>query len=332
MRPSMKNIQREPITFSAASAIERDYVYVAGKPDSVDSEVPFSRLFFFDEQRSGSAWVRHDLPGEDIASIAVGPALFGQPRVYCAMSKNGVVEYCWPGGSKLEAIDGAGVARVTAPIFGYVNEIRMINSRLYVCGAGGQIYRREADGWVHFASDFATPARAPAAGVIHESGRGLAHHFTSVDGVDGDDMYVVGHDGEIQYFDGRRWRQCEPVSDEILLRVRCVDHQTVWACGFNGTLLLGSAENGFKDVGAYDLNAIFHDLCVHEGHCYVASNQGLFRFDGKTILPLDFVFGNGDRDVMALDVKDGILWCFGYRSVARFDGHKWAFFAHPDNI
>jgi hypothetical protein len=328
----MKTSQKEPVTFLAACAIEKDYVYISGKPDVVDAEEQFSRLFFLDEQRPASPWVRHDLPGEDVVSIAVGVAMFGQPRVYSAMSKNGVIEHSWPGGSLVELIDGAGVARTAMPVYGYVNEIRSLGSNLFVCGGGGQIYRRERDAWEHIAPGFQTPARAPLGGAIHEKGSDLAHHFTSIDGPHGNDIYVVGHDGEVQHFDGHEWQQCDSSTDEILLRVRCADDDLVWACGFNGTLLRGNASQGFKNVSAYDMNVIFHDLCLYAGMPYLASNDGLFRFDGHRIESVPLQFADGDNAVCALDARDGVLWCFGYRAIATFDGGQWRHITHPDNV
>ena len=36
----------------------------------------------------------------------------------------------------------AGVARIELTVFSYVNAIREIAGRLYVCGSGGQVYMR----------------------------------------------------------------------------------------------------------------------------------------------------------------------------------------------
>ena len=41
---------------------------------------------------------------------------------------------------------------------------------------------------------------------------------------------------------------------------------------------------------------------------------------------------DGDTAVCAVDVRDGVLWCFGYRSLATFDGDTWQHIRHPDNV
>jgi len=320
----------EPVTFTAACAIEPDYVYVAGKPDSVDPDAPFTRLFFLDLQRPAAPWVHHDL-ADEVCSVAVGPALGAAKRTYCALAKNGGVEFTWPGGATVEQIEGAGVAVAAPPVYGYVDEVRLIGGALFVCGGGGQIYRRGAAGWSPLAPQFLTAAEAPQAGVIHAPRPELPHHFTSIDGYAADDLYVAGHGGEIQHFDGEGWQLCPSSTDEILLRIRCAADGTVWACGFNGALLRGRAGEDFVDVSAYTDNTIFHDVCVFNGVPYLASNDGLFRFDGQRIEPVALDLAGGEASVLALDQKGGVLWVFGYRSLAAFDGTAWRHFEHPDN-
>lgn len=184
----------EPVTFTAACAIERDYIYVAGKPDRMDSEGAFSRLFFFDEQNLSHPWALHDLPDWDVVSLCTHGNAFGAPRVYCALSRNGEIEYRWPGGEHVERIDEAGVARTALPVFGYVNAIREIAGQLYVCGFGGQVYMRVGSDWLHIAPAFKTPAQAPSAGLAVNSVNAEPHNFAAIDGFASDDIYVVGDD------------------------------------------------------------------------------------------------------------------------------------------
>lgn len=39
-------IQQEPVHFTAASVIEDDYVCIATRPDALDEDDEFTRLFF----------------------------------------------------------------------------------------------------------------------------------------------------------------------------------------------------------------------------------------------------------------------------------------------
>ena len=322
---------QEPVTFTAACAIERDYIYVAGKPDSLDSEEAFSRLFFFDEQNAGRPWAHHDLPDWDVVSLCAHANAFGVKRVYCALSRNGEIEYRWPAGEHVERIEEAGVARTALPIFGYVSAIREIAGQLYVCGSGGQVYLRVGADWLHIAPALKTAAHAPSPGLALNSINAEPHNFAAIDGFAADDIYVVGENGEIQHFDGVEWTRSATPTDEILTAVHCAEDGAVWACGFNGTLLRGNHDSGFTELSAVDDNMIFSSVVTFAGAAYLASSEGLLRFDGNAIKAVAEAGEVSVPDVMSLDVRDGVLWCFGYTSFARFDGTRWTRINHPDN-
>lgn len=157
------------------------------------------------------------------------------------------------------------------------------------------------------------------------------HNYAAIDGFVVDDIYVVGDDGEIQYIDGVEWARSVTPTDEILTSVHCADDGTVWACGFNGTLLRGNHNDGFTELSAVDDNVIFSSVTTFAGATYLAASEGLFCFDGNAINPVIDAGGSAVSDVMSLDARDGVLWCFGYERLARFDGARWAHFTHPDN-
>jgi hypothetical protein len=322
---------KEPVTFTAACAIERDYIYIASKPDRIDSEEAFSRLFFFDQQNINQPWLHHDLPDWDVVSVCTHANAFGAKRVYCALSRNGNIEYRWPGGELFERIEEAGVDRSTLPIFGYVNAIREIAGQLYVCGSGGQIYMRVGGRWLNIAPALKRPAQAPTPGLVFNAIEGDSHDFSAIDGNAADNIYVVGNDGEIQHFNGVEWGRSMAPNDEILTSVHCAADGQVWVCGFNGTLLRGTHEFGFIELSAFDDNMIFNSVITFENVPYMAASEGLFRLHGGKI---ELVM-NGDepamRDVFSLDVRDGVLWCFSYTAIARFDGTDWLHISHPDN-
>lgn len=140
----MSNPIQQPVTFAAACALERDYVYLAGKPDGMDGDDASSRLLFFDGQNTSGPWAHHDLPDWTVVSLCVHANAFGAKRVDGAHSRNGDIEYRWSGGEHTEHMSEAGVARAALPVFGYVNAIREISGQLYVCGSGGQVYLRSA--------------------------------------------------------------------------------------------------------------------------------------------------------------------------------------------
>ena len=325
----MSSRKKVLITFHTVCAIERDYIYIASKPDSFDEEEEFTRLFFYDEQHKDNPWLYHDLPGWSVVSLCVVEKTTTSPRQYCALSKQGQLEFDWPGGGKkIEIIDGAGLLRQSLPIYGYVNSIRQISGSLFVCGSGGQIYKRTETGWVDFAPQFKTPAKRLSSGLVTNTI--VFHEFSDINGFSQEDLYVIGI-GEIYHFDGHNWKQCPISTDEILNRICCADGK-VWICGYNGTLLVGDAKSGFKELSRFTDNMIFSDLGWLNGVIYLASNEGLFYLDEDGILKqVNTGLNPKVTDTNVISVCDGILWSVGYKDIVYFNGTEWARLKHPDN-
>jgi hypothetical protein len=325
--------KKEPVTFFAGCVIERDYIYVAGKPDVFEDDEEFSRLFFYDAQDSESPWGHHDLPDWTVVSMCVAENTGLAPRAYAALSKHGEVEFTWPDGSKIEVIEGAGLKINKPPVYGYANAIRQIGDSLYVCGSGGQVYRRDASGWRHIADQLKTAAPQPslATGVaMDELG---VHDFAAIDGYSGSDIYVAGGSGEIYHFDGERWGQSSVDSTELLNAIHCAENGEVWVCGFNGTILKGNHAAGFKDVSHYDDNMTYSSIRAFEGRTYVAAAEGLFVYNEESTRAEKVTAGllGSVDDANVLDSRDGTLWSFGYKRILTFDGRAWSEVSHPDN-
>jgi hypothetical protein len=325
---------KEPVTFKAACAIESDYIYVASKPDALDSEEEFTRLFFYDAQNKAAPWLHHDLPDWSVVSLCVVKKTATTPRMYAALSKHGEVELTWPGGGRaIEQIEGAGLKRDTPPIYGYVNSIKEIGGALYVCGSGGQVYQRENGSWKHIAETLMSAVRLPEVGsptLQRDIGQ---RDFSDIDGYSSTDLYVVGGDGEIHHFDGTTWTRCKTSTEEILNAVHCDPQGRVWVCGFNGTLLCGDFRIGFKELSRYDDNMIFSSLTSLNGVIYLASDEGLYFVNNengriekvKAALSPDLIDAN-----VVISVDD-VLWSIGYKDIAYFDKKKWTRINHPDN-
>ena len=323
----------EPVTFQAACVIEADYVYIAAKPDALHSEENFARLFFYDAQNKTTLWLHHDLPDWKVASMCVVSKQTTRPRMYAALSEHGDIEFTWPGGRSVESIAGAGLRLSEPPIFGYVKSIREIAGELYVCGSGGQVYRREEGTWNHIAVSLKAHASAPQSGSFTIDKDFGKHEFSDIDGYESSDLYVVGGDGDVFHFDGQTWSRCNTPTDEILLSVVCSPNKEVWIAGFNGTLLCGNVDNGFREYSNYDDNMIISSVALFDETPYLAANEGLFFFDKKTkrIVRVKSKLQPEIADANVVVVRDGVLWSFGYKDIAFFDGKSWTRVDHPDN-
>lgn len=328
----MARINKAPVTFSTGCAIERDYIYLAAKPDLLDEEDEFTRLFFFDAQDKSRPWVYHDLNGWEVESVCVA-AGGGNSREYCALSKQGNIEFTWVGGRRIERIGAAGLRRDALPIYGYVHAIRQIGGELYVVGSGGQVYRRNDGQWTPMAEALLKPAIAPAS-VTAAAGMDIfGKEFSDIDGTSSSDLYVVGGDGEIFHYDGAGWVKCDADTTRPLNCVRAVSANEIWTCGFGGALLRGNARTGFSSAGNCSKALIFSSLGILENRVYLASNKGIFSLSADGIIRRVTTGLNPEvEDANIIDVKDGVLWSFGYKDIVHFGGTRWARLTHPDNV
>ena len=77
---------------------------------------------------------------------------------------------------------------------GKMAKIKQIGARLYACGFGGQIYRRDAPGtWIPIDDGVRGPPTFANTLSLED-----------IDGPNEKEIYVVGNDGYAAWFDGRR--------------------------------------------------------------------------------------------------------------------------------
>jgi hypothetical protein len=322
--------QKDPVTITHGCAIERDYLYIASKPDRLDMEDEFSRMFYFDAQDRNMPWRHQDLP-HNIYSVCVFSE--GSRRMYCALSRQGDVAFTWVGGQRIEHIPGAGLAHGTPPLFGYTISIREIGGDLYVVGSGGQVYRRQNGSWPHIAESLKIENRVPSDTLDPVAWMDLEfRELRDIDGTSENDVYVVGGNGEIFHFDGNDWTPCQSGTRSGLNCVRALSVNDIWICGQDGTLLRGNRTDGFSQVGKTSRDLDFYSLGIAREEVYLAADRGLFKLCSDALVRR--VKTGLDPEVTeseAIDVKDGVLWSFGGKDIVSFDGSKWARLTHPDN-
>lgn len=144
----MQNVS--PVTHITGCAVSRDIYYVACSQDNrkaVD-DAPYTVMYLYQHQRD-EKWFYHELPDWDVVSTCFSDPAPGNMREVYALSEDGDVEAFSQAGSRIERIADAGL-EYNGPMHGYVTRIRAINGRFYVCGLGGQVYRRGAQSWEHF--------------------------------------------------------------------------------------------------------------------------------------------------------------------------------------
>ena len=66
---------------------------------------------------------------------------------------------------------------------------------------------------------------------------------------------------------------------------------------------------------------------------FLASSLGLFTYDAaqKKIERYVTTLTPDLQDTHILEAKDSVLWSFGFKDLAYFDGKRWTRVDHPDN-
>jgi hypothetical protein len=273
-----------------------------------DEEGDFTRVFTL---RNG-VWKYFDLENLAIRSAASRPA---PARGTFLLAKDGTVVLITPEGRSREGIPDAG----TGPgKLGYVSVIREIGGDFFACGVKGQVYKRQGTDWIHFDEG----VRNPADGAPPPS-------LYGIDGISPSDIYVVGENGSIWHWDGSRWaRELAPATD-TLRWVRTFASDRVFACGRNGTFLRRASKE-WESLSDPHIRTHFWCLEEFEGNIYLAGADGLYRYDGKALKPIDTGL-TPKLDGNRLYANDGVLWSIGMERLGFFDGKKWTYAKHPDN-
>jgi hypothetical protein len=331
--------QKTKLTFGVGSAINRDMFYLSSTLDELESteDNPVSRMVFYQHQ-TADKWFYHDLVGWRVVSTCFPEPLPGSVRKIYALSEQGEVECYSRDGSVTEKIPDAGLGPST-PNYGYVTRIRQIGARMYVCGYGGQVYRREDSGWVHV--DKAILRKTGDIGAIEDPDELLAAisesaretvGLTDINGINEASIYIVGNDGYVAFFDGTTWKVGAKATAAHLNCVLPVSDDLVWIAGSKGTLLKGNMSSGFSAVARKSLSTDFYSLALLNDRLFIGAGDGLYELDEhgpQRLLASDKYALEG---VAILEVKDGVLWLLASRKLVRYDGANWEVFENPHNI
>lgn len=293
--------------FLDGSVKQRDWIVLCSELSALaDKDYELTRIFTY----RGGEWKRFDVEGETIPSIySVPPPGSGT----FLLARDGLVIFLSPEGRKDEVLPDAG----TDPgKLGRVTRIREIAGKLYVCGSGAQVYRREGNQWEHIDRGLTQPGLATP-------------HFLSIDGTSESDIYVVGQHGAIFHFDGSNWTRFQAPTTEFLTWVRCLAPDEVYVCGRNGRLFRGALSR-WQDLSVN--NSGEHFWCVegYNGKTYIAGANGLHVLENETVALLDTQL-SPKPDAYRLYARDGVLWSIGNHHLCFLDGKTWTYVKHPDN-
>lgn len=319
-------------TFRTGYAASRFAICLSGAMDAFDPNEPYSRIYIFNE-RAGNRWTfnQHD---HVVSSICTwrDPAT-PQTRYFVGLFEDGEIVIQNPTLTR-ERILGAGLHNDAAAGHGYLNQIRQIGTRLYACGVGGQVYRRDsAQVWTHMDQGLLQPVGT----------QGGLYLIQTIGGPNEGAIYVAGCENRpsypprADYWNGQQWQRLNlPATAGRITNIHVESEKRVWLCGANGTLLRGNAVDGFQAVNPLGDKKLLLSVTIFREVVYLGTNLGLYQFDAgrpgsafrrvRTGLDPELTDAN-----IAQAVDDDVLWSIGPKDIARFDGQAWERIRHPDN-
>jgi len=193
---------------------------------------------------------------------------------------------------------------------GPLRGLKVIGNSAYAVGMRRQIFRRTGPRvWTSMAGGLTPYPGASDTGV------------EALDGFSETELYVVGWGGEIWTSDGVAWTQAPSATNLILTTVCCAPDRQVYACGQNGLILKGRAQQ-WQIVDTGEMRHDIWSSAWFNGALYVATFRGLWRLTGDEFAPV----ATGDipaTTFYSLSACDDSLWSIGAKDVVRFDGESW---------
>ncbi|ROM72885.1 hypothetical protein BK654_24475 [Pseudomonas brassicacearum] len=251
----------------------------------------------------------------DFDSRSITHLIDGEYRAWWILGKRGEVVEIKQGPSSFELIADAGTG---GKKLGYMNKITVIDGELYACGYNRQVYRRSNGTWMHM--DQGLLYTGTKDGISLES---MAGHSKR-------DIHAVGNAGEIWFFDGSRWRQCDSPTNVDLNEVATFDQDKYIACGDDGLVLVGS-KDCWTVIQNDEVEGDLWGAVSFQDRLYVAGFEGIGIIDNNQVKKLA-IPGVKKTDGYRLRTCGNYLWSIGNDQIMRFDGTHWAEIICPDNI
>lgn len=278
--------------------------------DGNDEQEMQRELIFVDD---GKIIAREARQGE-LVKVSKAP---GTAASFVVLTSIGGVEFCSSACERLwsEDITGAITAGGSAPPYGFIDNITLIEDALYACGMGGQIYVRRSSGqWELVSQNLCSDDI-------------YTNWFSNIQGTTARDIFIDGLSGVLYHFDGFRFSKLETGTDaplgEILFRA-----DKMYVAGGQSVLVVGSPTTGFEALKMQPPDLSFYTIADYEDNIFLGCENGLMRFDPRTQSVSRLNSPVTEADVFSLQRVGDVLWCFGKHLIFRFDGVSWTRLDH----
>lgn len=153
---------------------------------------------------------------------------------------------------------------------------------------------------------------------------GLPESFDcqAIHGLSSSNLYAVGLNGGVYFFDGNIWTQQDIPTNNHLT---CVVHTpigNVYIGGHNGTMLVG--KNGqWEILDIDDFNKDIWDVEWFDNQLFVSTLNGLFTLKNSSLTPIN-TEENGSFSTYQLSKYGDVLWSNGEYDIMEYDGNSWS--------
>jgi hypothetical protein len=351
----------------AAHALSRDRFCIAVHELDVDDQ--FSIILEYDG-KFAQPWSRVEVR-RNIADLTAHPDVTPDGRPYVAASNEGDVFFIRDEGILTEKIPGAGVYSADANGSGAINGIHFADGRLYAFGLGGQLYRRDPEtGWRRLpiadqqAARHGSLASLRGSAGVYAAGAIAPQFLPASEDIEKAQLEAAAA-GDFQRFEelGKEaeriaeqqgfggmptglllhrvedsWVRVDGGTEQSLNDIFIETTERVWIVGAGGSILLGNAKDGFKNVSFHgDRNINLISITKLGERMIVASDYSLHFFDGHMLSPLkpklDPFINRNVPTPQKVQCVDGVLFYFDYKhGVHRFDGENWEEISIPPEL
>lgn len=339
----------------ASHAISR--TFIAFSVGELDDENPFSSILIFREE-SELRWGFVDVP-RTIVSITSMPGNAKSEEIFVAMSNEGDV-YFLEGDVRNEKIPGAGVLSDDAVGRGSMTRIRHLKDRLFACGRGSQVYRRdEPDGWIRIGEGplpgdevcaFEDIEILAGGAIVLCGATDVKYRQPSPDELrelerikaEGPNSRFLRYRQEVRrmehgvvgclaFWRNNAWSFSELPTGQDLRALKARDPDVI-AVGDGGTMLLAADPETLEDLSQLGLTETFRAVRLHGGKIYVLGDDSIWIF--KRDFSNDGAIGLPEllTNPQSFDVVDGAIWYFDYDGIARYSSDRWEIFDIPAEL
>ncbi|ACM39786.1 MULTISPECIES: hypothetical protein [Rhizobium/Agrobacterium group] len=346
---------KKQVSFTRLCAVNKDIVYIGTTPDDQEMATPFTAICQYDAGEW--SYETFDFP---LASLTLYREPGSSQRVLYVLGEAGTAVNFHTKTREI-IVDLLNAPRRKHRL-GYLQSIRQVGDHLYVCGDGGQTYRRSSDGqWQALDLGFfdgpdaimdpkselrlmssltrikenRTEENYAKLKILREENQSKT--LWNLSGLSEDSIYFAGEKKTVYWFDGEKITEIPTEADRGLLSILVENEDRVWVAGRDGNFLVGNHKTGFRDLDALrgiDGWPSFNGMTMFNGRLYLSSYadpRGLFVFDGHHVEQVRSGLTPDIDDVSAVEAIDGVLWVMGRKDLLRYDGTHWERIDFPGN-